>query len=183
MEPVNEPLQQNQSLRVNASLTVINITLLCNAFFGEFVAPVLFYFSVEIYICASNWLLHFWLCYQELTRCSIYYQQCQEQNIYWEQFFLKPHFICKLYILYIQQIGVIIGCYGLGRATHYCPSIVIRGMTLLGRGGIILISKTYILRLLNYIYSWNLVGRCLSRLWSGGIVRWTVRWTVRLGCV
>jgi hypothetical protein len=31
--------------------------------------------------------------------------------------FLKPHFICKLY-MYIQQIGVKIGCYGFGRGTH-----------------------------------------------------------------
>jgi hypothetical protein len=30
-------------------------------------------------------------------------------------FFLEPHFICTLYI-YIQLIGVRIGCYGLGRA-------------------------------------------------------------------
>jgi hypothetical protein len=32
-------------------------------------------------------------------------------------FFLKPHFICNLYI-YIQEIGVRIRCYGLGRGTH-----------------------------------------------------------------
>jgi hypothetical protein len=34
-----------------------------------------------------------------------------------ENVFFKPHFICKLYI-YIQQIGVRIGCYGLGRGTQ-----------------------------------------------------------------
>jgi hypothetical protein len=34
-----------------------------------------------------------------------------------ENFFLKPHFISELYI-YIQQIGVSIGCYGLGRGTQ-----------------------------------------------------------------
>jgi hypothetical protein len=31
---------------------------------------------------------------------------------------LKPDFICNMYI-YIQQIGVRIGCYGLGRGTQY----------------------------------------------------------------
>jgi hypothetical protein len=31
--------------------------------------------------------------------------------------FFKPHFIYNLYI-YIQQIGVRIGCYGLGKGTH-----------------------------------------------------------------
>jgi hypothetical protein len=31
--------------------------------------------------------------------------------------FLKPHFICNLYV-YIQQIGVRIGCYGLGKGSH-----------------------------------------------------------------
>jgi hypothetical protein len=30
---------------------------------------------------------------------------------------LKPCFICNLYI-YIQQIGMRIGCYGLGKGTH-----------------------------------------------------------------
>jgi hypothetical protein len=29
----------------------------------------------------------------------------------------NPHFICNLYI-YIQQISVRIGCYGLRRGTH-----------------------------------------------------------------
>jgi hypothetical protein len=38
----------------------------------------------------------------------------QEEIFLW----LKPHFICNLYI-YIQQIGVRIGCYGLGNGTHY----------------------------------------------------------------
>jgi hypothetical protein len=48
---------------------------------------------------------------------------------------LKSHLICKLYIyIYIQKIGVGIGCYGLRTGTQ--------GMTLVGRGGIILISKT-----------------------------------------
>jgi hypothetical protein len=32
-------------------------------------------------------------------------------------FFSKHHFICNLYI-YIQQIGVRIGCYGLGKGSH-----------------------------------------------------------------
>jgi hypothetical protein len=32
-------------------------------------------------------------------------------------FLLKPHFICNRYI-YIQQIGVRIGCYGLGKGTQ-----------------------------------------------------------------
>jgi hypothetical protein len=47
----------------------------------------------------------------------------------------------NLYI-YIQEIGVRIGCYGLGRGTHYCPPVVIRVKSLVRRGGIILISKT-----------------------------------------
>jgi hypothetical protein len=56
---------------------------------------------------------------------------------------VETPFICNLYIYkYIQQIGVRIGCYGLGRGTHYCPSVVIRVMSLVGSGGIILISKT-----------------------------------------
>jgi hypothetical protein len=58
-------------------------------------------------------------------------------------------------------------------------------MSLVGRGGIILISETWILRSLNYIYTWNLVGRSMgrwrsSRPWSDGTVRRTVR---LLGCV
>jgi hypothetical protein len=32
-------------------------------------------------------------------------------------FWLKPHSICNLY-MYIQQIGVGIGCNGLGNGTH-----------------------------------------------------------------
>jgi hypothetical protein len=53
------------------------------------------------------------------------------------------------------------------------PYLIIRVMSLVGRGGIILISKTYVLRLINYIYTLNLVGRSmgrcrLSRLLSGG---------------
>jgi hypothetical protein len=47
---------------------------------------------------------------------------------------LKPHFICNLYI-YVQQISVRIGCYALRRGTHWCPSIVITIMSLVGRGG------------------------------------------------
>jgi hypothetical protein len=55
-------------------------------------------------------------------------------------FWSKPHFICNLY-MYIQQIGVRIGCYGFGRDTHYCPSVVIGVMSLVGHGRMIRISK------------------------------------------
>jgi hypothetical protein len=48
-------------------------------------------------------------------------------------FFETPFYLQSIYI-YIQQIGLRIG-------THYCPSVVIRVMSLVGRGGIILISK------------------------------------------
>jgi hypothetical protein len=44
--------------------------------------------------------------------------------------------------IYIQQIGVMIRRYGLGRGNLQCPSVVIRVMSLLGRGVTILISKT-----------------------------------------
>jgi hypothetical protein len=46
---------------------------------------------------------------------------------------VETPFICNQFE--IQQIGVRIGCYGLRRGTHLCPSIVIRVMSLVGHGG------------------------------------------------
>jgi hypothetical protein len=60
-----------------------------------------FTFSYNIYVCVN-------LPHEQYFADIRYYAMI---------FFLKAHFICNLYI-YIQEIHVKIGCYGLGRGTH-----------------------------------------------------------------
>jgi phenylalanine-4-hydroxylase len=76
------------------------------------------YFLPVIYTSSSHYYLIIPFCRGERENSLYVVEQDAFEDVWGSiSFLIEPHFICNLYI-YIQRIGVRIGCYGLGRDTQ-----------------------------------------------------------------